>query len=67
MADSEEGMMNMFSSILLWCASQLSHLAVLAEAAAEYPLSTSTTVIVVLVTSCLMYCMCVHRKPPRKG
>ena len=59
---------NMFSSLLLWFASQLSYLAVLAEAAAEYPLHTSSTVCIILVTSCLLwYCFCSLKKPPKKG
>ena len=66
---SGDGMMNVFSSILLWCASQLSGLASLAESAAEYPLGSSTTAIVaLLVSSCfLWYCVCSPKKPPRKG
>ena len=64
-ADGED---NMFSTLLLWCASQLSYLAVLAEAAAEYPLSTSTSVFVALLTTvCIWYCFCSQRKPPKKG
>ena len=65
-SDTTEVMVNMFSSVFLWAASQLSYLAVLAETAAEYPVSSSTTGVVLLISFCMMYCLCSSKKPPRR-
>lgn len=65
-SDTAEVMVNMFSSVFLWAASQLSYLAVLAETGAEYPVSSSTTGVVLLISFCMVYCLCCSKKPPRR-
>lgn len=62
-----ETTMSMLSKPFLWAASQLTHIAVLMERAADNPLQSAITCFVILVLTCCYWWCCCNKKPPSRS